>query len=160
LAPLASEAADAVEHITLLAQPRSGLPVIIKGEESISTKATFRPPVEITVEAKTDSTDLRLAYAANQIIFNWRDLPNQLRVDGGPASGQHKAGVGAIPANKYVTVRWVVLPTKQTLYVDDQLRFEHEGDYSAINNPVTVFCFKSKVSVKSIKVRPLSADGK
>ena len=97
LAPLASEAADAVEHITLLAQPRSGLPVIVKGEESIRTKATFRPPVEITVEAKTDSTDLRLAYAANQIIFNWRDLPNQLRVDGGP-SVQHKTGAGAIPA--------------------------------------------------------------
>jgi hypothetical protein len=39
-------------------------------------------------------------------------------------------------------------------------RIEHEGDYSAINNPVTVFCFHFKVIVKSIKLRTLSADGK
>lgn len=157
--PLGLLAADTpVEHITALAQPRSGVPIVLKGEESISTKASFKPPVEITIEAKTDSTDLRLAYAANQVIFNWRDLPNQLRVDGGPASGQHKAGAGQIPTNRYLTFKWVVTPKKQSIFVDGQLRFEHEGDYSGINNPVTVFCFQSRVSVKSIKVRQLPAD--
>lgn len=149
---------DAVEHITELAQPRKGSPIILKDRaDVISTKATFKPPVEITIEAKTEGTDLRIAYAADQIIFNWEDMQNQLRVDGGPASGQHKMGAGIIPVNKYVMVRWVVTPTKQSVYVDDQLRFEHEGDYSKIDNPVSVFRLNSKVSVKSIKVKPLAA---
>lgn len=161
LAPLFAVAADdPVEHINALAQTRSGTPVALKGTDTISTKATFQPPVEITIEAKTDSTDLRIGYAADQVIFNWRDMKNQLRVDGGPANGKHKTGAGIIPTNKYVSIRWVVTPKKQTIYVDDQLRFEHEGDYSHINNPVSVFCNQSKVSVKSIKVKKLPQDAK
>lgn len=161
LVPLFAFAADeTVEHISALAQPRSGTPVALKGTETINTKATFQPPVEITIEAKTDSTDLRVGYAADQVIFNWRDMKNQLRVDGGPANGQHKTGAGLIPSNKYVTIRWLVTPRRQSIYVDGQLRFEHEGDYASINNPVTVFCDQSKVSVKSIKVKKLPADTK
>lgn len=159
LLPLFAVAADeAIEQIGALAQPRSGVPILLKGAESISTKATFQPPVEIVIEAKTDSTDLRIGYAADQVIFNWGDMKNQLRVDGGPASGKHKSGAGSIPTNKYVSIRWVITTKKQSIYVDDQLRYEHEGDYSQINNPVSVFCHKSKVSVKSIKVKKLPAD--
>ena len=159
LSPLLAGAADeSVEHLSALVQPRSGTPIALKGTDTISTKATFQPPVEITIEAKTDSTDLRIGYAADQVIFNWRDMKHQLRVDGGPGSGKHKTGAGIIPTNKYVTIRWVVTPTKQAIYVDDQLRFEHEGDYSKINNPVSVFCNQSKVSVKSIKVKKLPAE--
>jgi hypothetical protein len=159
LAPgIALAADDAVEHLNALAQSRGGTPVILKGVETISTKAKFQPPVEITIEAKTDSTDLRIGYAADQVIFNWRDMKHQFRVDGGPANGKHKVGSGLIPVNKYVTIRWVVTPKKQTIYVNDELRFEHEGDYSTINNPVSVFSDQSKVSVKSIKVKRLSTD--
>ncbi len=159
--PLVAFAADqAVEQIGNLAQPHSGTPVNLKGTETIATKATFQPPVEIMIEAKTDSTDLRIGYAADQVIFNWRDMKHQLRVDGGPANGRHKTGAGLIPAGKYVTIRWVVTPKKQSIFVDDQLRFEHEGDYSSINNPVSVFCDQSKVSIKSIKVKKLPPDTK
>lgn len=89
-------------------------------------------------------------------MFNWEGMQNQLRVDGGPAGGQHKMVMGIIPVNKYVMIRWTVTPTKQSVYVDDQLRFEHEGDYSKINNAVSVFRLNSKVSVKSIKVKQLA----
>jgi hypothetical protein len=55
-----------------------------------------------------------------------------------------------------VNIRWIVTPEEQRIYVDDQVRFEHAGDYSKINNPVVVSCANgSKVSVKSIKTRPL-----
>ena len=129
-------------------------PTVLRGSERLSTPQSFRPPVEITVVAKTDSTNLRLAYAADQIIFNWEMDPSQLRVDGGPADGHHKMGAGRIPKGKYVTVRWVVTRTHQAIYVDGRLRFEHEGDYSGINRPVTVFPANgSIVSVKSIKVK-------
>jgi hypothetical protein len=142
-----------VEHISALMNQRSGSPLVLKGNDAITTKAQFQPPIEITIVAKTDSTNLRIGYAADQVIFNWERNRQQLRIDGGPASGQHKTGAGVIPTNKYVTIRWVVTPTKQMIYVDDQLRFEHEGDYSHINNPVTVFSAGSRVTVKSITTR-------
>jgi len=44
---------------------------VLKGDARLDTPKTYQPPVEITVVAKTDSTNLRLAYAADQIIFNW-----------------------------------------------------------------------------------------
>jgi hypothetical protein len=66
-------------------------------------------------------------------------------------------GAGVVPTNKYVTIKWIVTPKKQSIYVDDELRYEHMGDYSRINNPVSVFCNKSKVTVRTIKVKQLPA---
>ena len=159
LAPLTSFGAEPpaafVEQISALTDARTGIPVKLKKNGAIMTKATFAPPVEIVIEAKTDSTNLRLGYAADQVIFNW-DNRNQLRIDGGPATGKHKMGAGLIPTNKYVTIRWVVTPKKQSIFVDDQLRFEHSGDYSRLNNPVSVSSAAgSDVSVKSIRVKQL-----
>jgi hypothetical protein len=150
-------AADPIEHISALTGGQKGLPVTLKDGETISTKASFKPPVEITVIAKTDSNDIRLGFAADQIIFNWSDNKNELRVDGGPANGKHKIGAGNVPTNKYVTIKWVVLPTQQSIYVDDQLRFTDVADYSKIDRPLSIFCHASKVSVKSIKIKQLSS---
>jgi hypothetical protein len=123
----------------------------------LNTTRKYQPPVEITIIAKTDSTNLRLAYAADQVIFNWELDEWQLRVDGGPANGHHKPGAGHIPPNQYVTIRWVVTPGRQAIYVDGDLRFEHEGDYSNINRCVTVFPeVGSIVTVKSIAVTRLA----
>ena len=127
---------------------------VLGGSDRLSTPGTFKPPVEITVVAKTDSTNLRLAYAADDVIFNWEVDRDSLRIVGGPADGRHKAGAGRIPVGSYVTIRWVVTPQHQSIYVDDQLRFEHEGDYSHINRCVSVFPeLGSTITVKSIKVR-------
>src|ERR1035438_8925428 len=82
--------------------------IVLAGGDRLSTTNTFRPPVEITIVAKTDSTNLRIAYAADQVIFNWEGDPTQLRVDGGPADGLHEAGSGGIPRGKFVTIRWLV----------------------------------------------------
>jgi len=145
-----------VEHISALTDSRTGTPVKLKKNGIITTKATFKPPVEIVVEAKTDSTNLRLSYAADQLIFNWEVDRTQLVLNGGPAGKVHKIGAGLIPTNKYVTIRWLVTPKSQSIFVNDQLRFEHSGDYSTIDKPVTVFSIDSDVTVKSIKVRKLS----
>lgn len=130
---------------------------VLTGNQRLNTPQAFRPPVEITVVAKTDSTNLRLAYAADQIIFNWELDKSQLRVDGGPADGRHKPGAGHIPVGKFVTIRWLVTPTHQAIYMDGRLRFEHDDDYSHINRPVTVFPANgSTVTVKSITVKPIA----
>lgn len=130
-------------------------PLKLGPKDSIATVTSFRPPVQITIVAKTDSTNLRMGYAADQVIFNWEMNPKQLRVDGGPANGKHKTDAGSIPTDKYVTVKWVVTPQKQLIYVDDQLRFEHTGDYSTINKPVRVFTHQANLSLKTLEVKPL-----
>lgn len=154
---LAAEPAPAfVEHISARIDGGQGSPAKLKKNGVITTKATFKPPVEILVEAKTDSTNLRLGYAADQLIFNWEKDRNQLRVDGGPANGKHKFGAGLIPVKQYVTVRWLVTPKKQSVFVDGQLRFEHEGDYSQLDKPLSVYSAAgAEVTVKSIKVKQL-----
>lgn len=128
--------------------------VILEDSDKLASPDPFRPPVEITIVAKTDSTNLRIGYAADQVIFNWELNENQLRVDGGPADGRHATGAGRIPKDKYVTIKWVVTPEHQAIYVDDRLRFENCGNYSEIDSPISVFPANgSVVTVKSITVR-------
>jgi hypothetical protein len=154
-------AGQPVEYISELQSGHIGVPVKLVRGDSATTKASFKPPVEITIEAKTNSTNLRMSYAAGAVIFNWERNRSELRVDGGPAGGKHKPGAGSIPTNKYVTIRWVVTPTHQSIDVDGDRRYEHTGDYSKINAPVAVFCAEgSEVHVKSIKVQQLPAETK
>lgn len=128
--------------------------IILYEGDRLTTPGAFRPPVEINVLAKTDSTNIRLVYAADQLIFNWENDPEQLRVDGGPANGLHKAGAGGIPIDRFVAIKWLVSRTNQAVYVDNELRFEHQGDYSRINRAVSVFPGAgSTVTVKSLNVK-------
>jgi hypothetical protein len=130
---------------------------VLKGSDHLDTPDLYRPPVEITIVAKTDSTNIRMAYAADQVIFNWELDKSQLRVDGGPADGHHKRGAGYVRPGKFVTIKWIVKPMSQAIYVDGALRYEHSGDYSQINRSVTVFPANgSVVTVKSIKVKRLT----
>ena len=148
-------AAEAVEQIHALTDIRS-VPVTLKDGDIISTKAAFRPPVEITIAVRVDSKNLIIGYAADQITFNWDGPePTQLRVEGGPAAHKHKTGAGLIPTNRNAQIRWVVTNTRQQLFVDKSGRYSHDGDYSTINRPVTVSCKNSKVTVYSIKVKQL-----
>jgi hypothetical protein len=150
-----------VDYLPLIAE-RRGLDakeIVLTDDERLLTPQNFRPPVEITIVAKTDSTNLRIGYAADQVIFNWELDPRQLRVDGGPAGGKHLRGSGLIPTDKYVTIKWIVTSQEQAIYVDDRLRFKDVSDYSAVNQPVSVFpAIHSSVTVKSIQVKRLSDD--
>jgi hypothetical protein len=158
--PPPAASADGKEYLTEVTPAHTERPVELKRGERITTKTSFKPPVEITVVAKTEDTNLRLRYAADEIIFNWEGNRTQFRIGGGPGSGKHKQGTGGIPKDTFVTVRWRVTPEKQSVFVDDELRFEHEGDYSQIDKPVTIFAVSSKLTVQSLKVQPLPAGGK
>ena len=129
--------------------------IVLEGDDQLSTPSSFRPPVEITIVAKTRETNLRMAYAADQVIFNWEANSTELRVDGGPANAQHRPGAGAIPRDEYVAIRWVVTPKRQSIFVNNELRFTHSGDYSQIDRPVSVFTYESTVTVKLIEVKRL-----
>jgi hypothetical protein len=148
---------DGTEQITSLTTQHDGLPIRLKKGEGVTTAASFKPPIAITIVAKTNGPDLRIAYAADQVIFDWEKDQEQLRVDGGPGDGKHKMGEGRVPINQYVKIRWEVTPDGQKIYVNGELRFEHHGDYSHINNPITVFPGSNAiVTIKSIKTKPLT----
>ena len=133
---------DAVEQIPAgLVGNHGDPPIRIEPTEVLITKDSFRPPIEITIVAKTDSTNLRIAYTADQVIFNWEGDENQLRVDGGPGDGKHQMNKGLIPVDKYVTIKWVVTKTEETISVDGDVRFDNVGDYSKINKPISVFSY-------------------
>jgi len=128
--------------------------IVLDGSDRLVSPDLFRPPVEITIVAKTDSTNLRIGYAADQVIFNWEENMDQLRVNGGPAGDRQVDGAGRIPKDKFVTIRWVVTPEHQAVYINDRLRFENCGNYAELNRPVTVFPAQgSTVTVKSITIR-------
>src|SRR5712675_2213965 len=97
--------------------------IVLVGNDRLTTPGSFRPPVDITIVAKTDSTNLRMAYAAEQVIFNWELNNKELRIDGGPARAMAKADAGELPRDQYVIIRWVVTPKKQSIYVNKKLRF-------------------------------------
>ena len=142
---------------------KSGAPevaeeIVLRGSDRFDTSRKYRPPVEITLAAKTDSTNLRLAYAADQIIFNWEQDRSQLRVNGGPAAGIHRADAGLIPVGEYVNIKWIVTEQYQEIFVNGESRYRHEGDYSQIYRPVSVFpAHGSTVSLKELQVQPLTS---
>ncbi|HWB59005.1 MAG TPA: hypothetical protein VG733_05915, partial [Chthoniobacteraceae bacterium] len=129
-------------------------PASIGRAESIATKTSFKPPLEIVVIAKTDSNNLRVWYTGGA-IFDWEQDPRQLRFDG--LGGNQ--GKGNIPVNQYVTIRWTITPHGQKIYVDGALRHEDSGDYSKVDRPVIVYQrADSVVTVRSIKVNPLASE--
>jgi hypothetical protein len=125
----------------------------LKEGQRIQTPENYRPAVAFRLKVRTDTTDIRLSYAADQIIFNWGTDRNQLRIDGGPVGGQHRLGLGDVPTGQWATIDLVVLPNLMTVYVDGQWRCQWLGDFSGINQPFSVFTGgEGTLQVKSLLV--------
>lgn len=134
--------------------------LVLTGTNRLDTPTRYQPPVDIRIVAKTDTTNLRIGYAADQVIFNWEMNPNQLRINGGPADQKHKAGAGKIPANQFVDIRWVVNLQGQQIFVDGQLRYEDKLSNVGLNRPVSVFpAVGSTVTVKKLEVTQIKSGG-
>ena len=55
-----------------------------------------------------------------------------------------------------MNIRWIVTPVRQAIYLDGELRFEHEGDYSKIDKPIRIFPkLGSELLVRALKVKHL-----
>jgi clan AA aspartic protease (TIGR02281 family) len=72
---------------------RNGAIVLVTGER-IQTAKSYAPPVTFKIVAQTDSTNIRFAYAADHIIFNWEVDRSQFRIDGGPRGRPTRSGRG------------------------------------------------------------------
>jgi hypothetical protein len=132
-----------------------GRELVLKKPERFTSAETFTPPVEFTIVAKTQKNDLRLAYTAKQVIFNWEIRQDELRLDADPGGGRHAPGMGRIPEDTFVTITWRVLPHMQSITVDGKRRYLHFGDYSKVNKPLEIFPLNHLVTVKSAKMKEL-----
>jgi hypothetical protein len=128
--------------------------VILHHQAAIHTEEQFSPPVAFHVVVETDLGEVRLQYAADQIIFDWERKPDELRVDGGPAGGRHKPGAGSIPLHTWVAIDLVVTPTSMKIYVDGKERYETDADFSQVDETFGIKTEdKPTVVVKSVQVR-------
>ena len=121
--------------------------------EKTQSRLSYRPPIEIKYVCKTASTNIRVAYACPQIIFNWETDMDVLRMAGVPFPGK-----GRVPANQFVTIRQVVLNDRMEIYVNDVRRAEIAGDFSKVRDPIAVFSPADvkpppTLTVKSVSVR-------
>lgn len=131
-----------------------GIRVLSQALHVAVTKEKFRPPVAFHIVALTESTNIRIAYAARQIIFDWEVRPTELRVDGGPASGQHKQGAGFIKPRSWADIDLIVLPDSMTIAVNGQERYHVLADFSDVNQTFGIFTTNdATVLVKSVIIR-------
>ncbi|MBN8418295.1 MAG: protein kinase [Verrucomicrobia bacterium] len=147
------------ERTALLDEAKELLPggkemVLQKNDRFISAEK-FTPPVEFTLVVKTQKDDLRMAYTARQVIFNWDKNQDELRLDADPAGARHVPGMGRIPEDTFVTIQWRIMPHMQSITVDGKRRLLHFGDYSKVDNPLEVFPLNHPVTIKSAKVKTL-----
>ena len=125
----------------------------ITARARVRTRQTFKPPVAFRMIARTDSTNIRIKYAATQIIFDWEVSPDELRVDGGPADGRHKKGAGYIKPGDWATIDLLVLPDSLSIAVDGRERYRTSADFSEIDQPFGLFTTGNAIlQVKSLTV--------
>jgi hypothetical protein len=129
----------------------------LSDHDRISTKEQFAPPIAFRMVVKTTSTNIRVGYAADQIIFNWEGNPDQLRVDGGPAHGRNMDGVGKIPVNEWVTIDLAILNNSMWISVNGEPRYYTHADFSGVNQPLSFFQGAgATIYIKSLLVGPPS----
>ncbi len=146
--------ADVLPAMTGPREAKEGL-VVLKDDGVLKTEASFRPPIEIEYTLRTDN-QVRLGYAAGQIILNWEKNRDELRVDGGPVGGQHRKGAGGIPTKQMITIKQVVLPGQMVLSVDGRERARWAGDFTDLNKPIAIHAAGcATLQIKQITVRKL-----
>jgi len=111
----------------------------LRQSDSIQTKEQFSAPVAFRLIAKTNSSNLRFG-CAGFFILNWESHPwDDLRIDGGPVGGKHKANSGLIPYNEWVVCDVIITTNSMTLYINGDKRFSELGDFSQTNAPFIIF---------------------
>ena len=127
--------------------------IVVQGAERIMTAKSYAAPVTFTIVARAEKNSLRLAHAADYIIFNWEDNPDHLRIDGGPAGGRHEEGAGRIPTDDWVTIELKVLPKEMVITVDGAERYRTKADFSKVKAPLSLFTYRDgRFVVKSVSV--------
>lgn len=133
--------------------------VVLPPGGTLESAKKFAPPIEITYVIRTEENNIRLGYAASEIIFNWEENPEQLRVGGGPAGGMHVDGAGSVRPRRFETITQIVLPDRMILKVGNRVRAEFPADFSGIFEEIGVRAVDSQLTVQEVTARQLPPEG-
>ena len=150
---LAGEGVELLDSMTGDTGRKEDGAIVLNDGERIQSPQKFKPPVSFRIVAQTNANDLRIGAMADQIIFNWRDNPKELRIDGGPANGRHKPDAGQIPVNQWVQVQIDVTKSEMVIAVDGQRRHRVQTSFARASRPLVIFpAVGSTIKVKSVRV--------
>lgn len=130
--------------------------IVLEGGCATSAKA-YGVPIAIEYRVRTVSAAVRLGFGAEAITFGPAEQPDELRVEGGPASGRHCAGQGRLPTDKVVTIRQVVTDDGMALFVDGQRRGDWTGSFRGIDGPIRISAIGGTITLESVRIQPLAA---
>jgi hypothetical protein len=133
------------------------------------TRRWYKGGIDVTVEARTGKTGLRLtAGQGGLLMFNWDDRgtgmtflrPDDPSQDGRGVTGGSQAGRtnGKLAPNTWHLLHWQLAPTGMKVWLDNKPIFaeEHPNDLS-VPRPVGVCSSDSPIEVRSVVVKPLTA---
>ena len=133
-------------------KPDSDGNILLTGGQKVATTDKIAAPVTFRFIVLTNINDTRIAYAADQIIFNWEMNHDELRVDGGPANGQYKPDAGRLPPNQWVGIELVVHANEMVIYINGVEKYRAKGDFSKVDMPFTITAHNGVMKIKSVAV--------
>jgi hypothetical protein len=136
----------------------------------VPTRVCYRGGVDVTVVARTPSLNIRIGAGRGGIlIFNWEGPDGGFRIhrpDNPFDDGQHYA-LGStvlvmpefrLSANEWHTLRWLLTPRGQKVWVDGKLISEKAETYDlSAARPVSVLTHDTPIDMKSLVVRGIGA---
>ncbi len=113
----------------------------------IQTPDPFTVPIAFRVVAMTNSTNVRLSYVEEEIIFNWEQHMNEgyLHIWKGPFARRFKdeaydkRDAGRITKNELHTFDLVYRNSSFSISVDGFLKLTEQADFSGSRSPFSVF---------------------
>jgi hypothetical protein len=141
----------------------------------IFTRRCYKGGIDVTVEARTAKSDIRLtAGAGGRVVFNAEvrvrgavlersirfDRPDNLASNGrGIMVGSHATtSAKELTPDEWHTLRWLLIPAGTKVWADGELVLETNETYD-LSTPrrVGVCSFSSPIDVKSVVVKPVPA---
>jgi hypothetical protein len=124
---------------------------------AIVSKKAYQGPLDITLVARTNSTNIRLrAFSNGVVIWNWEVKPNELRVRVPGSSKVYAARVTPLQPGQWYKLRWMVSQKKMAVLINDKVVFTRQGLFALPSSPVYIFsALGSTIEVKSVEIKPL-----
>jgi hypothetical protein len=135
--------------------------------KAITTKHSFRGGIDVTVMARTQENNIRIAVSDGAVvIFNWEGQPGSLQLQRPDASGQAdgravRGGSWVAPnvdvslkPNKWYLLRWRLSPAGMKVWVEGKLVYENNETYNlSFSSPVAVCSHTDPIDVRAMFVR-------
>jgi len=129
----------------------------------LSTVQPVAVPFEAEFLAKTDSTNIRLAYGDDvAAIFNWEVRRDELRLHDIRTGKKHGIkGKGRVPTDTWVRIALAVSDTQMQVSVNGQLRGKISGNYEGLSRNLSIHSSQgSVVTVKAFRLRTSPPPGR